>query len=83
MKSFFTDRQWQWVFDRYQEGYTLVDLASFLGVHRHSVRRGLKRIGKKPGIREELPPLAARRREFLALYRTPEEVKGSERSHAI
>ena len=75
MKSFFTDTQWQWVADRYREGYPMGDLASFLGIHRNSVRRGLIRMGAMPEDRRDLPPLRPRRAEFIRLNR----MRGAER----
>ena len=69
MKSFFSDVQWQWVAERYREGYPIGDLALFLGIHRNSVRRGLIRMGAMPEARRELPSLRPRRAEFLRLTR--------------
>ena len=57
MRSNFSTSQWAWVKDRYREGYTIGSLASFLGVHRETVRRGLVRMGAKPRNRRILRPL--------------------------
>lgn len=51
------------------------DLASFLGIHRNSVRRGLIRLGAMPEDRRDLPPLRPRRAEFIRLNR----MRGAER----
>ena len=79
MTSHFTRIQWQWVADRYREGYTLTDLGEFLGIHRNSVRLGLVRMGFRPEVRGELPPLPPRRSEFLRLTR----IRGAERDAAM
>ena len=42
-KSILTAAQWRWVGDRWLEGYTMSELAYFLGLHRETVRRGLVR----------------------------------------
>ncbi len=67
MRSFFTTRQWQWIGERFREGYSLETLAVFLGVHRETVRRGLIRIGIKPRNKQVLSSLARRKQDFLLL----------------
>ena len=69
MKSFFSDRQWAWIAERRQEGYSIKDLADFLGIHRNNVLRGLIRHGYLPEQRSALPPLAERKGEFVGLNR--------------
>ena len=63
----FTDAQWQWVVDRYHEGYPQSDLAKFLGLWRNTLFRNLQRLGAIPYGRDELEPLESRRAEFNAL----------------
>lgn len=58
--------QWLWVADRVKEGYTMTDLARFLGVHRNTVRAALIRLGVRPPKRTHLRPLAYRYKEFRA-----------------
>lgn len=65
MRSFFTYKQWKWLKARYDEGYTMTALADFLGINRRSIRVAFIRLGFLPSTRQDLPPLAARRREFL------------------
>lgn len=81
MQSFFTDLQWDWVADRLQDGYTINEVADFLGVHRNSIRRGLIRRGIKPLDREDLPPLKLRRAEFLGLTRVRVSSEGCGERH--
>ena len=69
MKSFFSDEQWKWTAERYREGYSMEDLAKFMGIQRNSVRRGLIRHGFLPELRSNLPPLKDRRAEFIQLNR--------------
>lgn len=66
MNSFFTRDQWQWLADRYREGYPIQELSAFLGVHRETVRRGLIRQGVRTGP-GGLPPLNDRKQEFYGL----------------
>ena len=65
MRSFFTYEQWQWIKERYDEGYSMTALAEFLGINRRSIRVAFVRLGFYPGLRSDLPPLAGRRKEFL------------------
>ena len=63
----YTEAQWQWVADRFREGYTQKDLGKFLGVNRYTVQRHLMQMGVIPYARDELDPLESRRQEFLDL----------------
>lgn len=63
-KSILTAAQWRWVGDRWLEGYTMIELADFLGVHRETVRRGLARLGIRPYEKSELIPLSEREAEY-------------------
>ena len=67
MESFFTEKQWRWAKERYDEGYSMKSLAEFLGITRHSVRSAFLRLGFFPETKAALPPLAERRQEFLSL----------------
>jgi hypothetical protein len=62
--SIYTDAQWQWVADRYTEGYTKMALAKFLQVDYSTLWHHLCRMGVE---RDELPPLSDRMKEFNAL----------------
>ena len=63
-KSVLTTAQWRWVGDRWLEGYTMSELADFLGLHRETVRRGLVRLGIRPYEKSELTPLSEREAEY-------------------
>lgn len=65
--SFFTPEQWQWVAERYREGYTQKMLGEFLGVNRYTVARHLQSMGVIPYARDELDPLNERKAEFIQL----------------
>lgn len=65
--SVLTDAQWAWVADRWREGYTMDQLADFVGLGREAVRRGLIRHGARPIGKESLPPLEERQEEFMKL----------------
>ena len=67
MRSFFTYRQWRWVKERYDEGYSMEALSEFLGINRRSIRTAFVRLGFYPGIKADLPPLSKRQQEFLEL----------------
>ena len=67
MESFFTDKQWRWIKERYDEGYSMKSLADFLGINRRSIRTAFLRLGLYPETKAALPPLADRRQEFLSL----------------
>lgn len=63
-KVVLTAAQWRWVGDRWLEGYTMSELADFLGLHRETVRRGLVRLGIRPCEKSELIPLSEREAEY-------------------
>ena len=63
-KGLLTAAQWRWVGDRWLEGYTMSELAYFLGLHRETVRRGLVRLGIRPCEKSELTPLSEREAEY-------------------
>ncbi len=65
--SILTDAQWAWVADRWREGYTMDQLADFVGLGREAVRRGLIRHGARPIDKESLPPLEERRQEYIQI----------------
>lgn len=66
-KRAFSDVQCRWIGERWQEGYTQTELAEFLGVTRETIRRVLLRQGLRPFFRDELPPLAERKKEYMDL----------------
>lgn len=74
MRPSLNRRQWDWVAERYQEGYSMVALASFLGVHRETVRRGLIRAGARPQNRRALPSLMRWNEAFRSLGEEPEDI---------
>ena len=63
-KGVLTAAQWRWVGDRWLEGYTMRELADFLGRTRETVRRGLIRLGLRPYGKDELTPLPKREVEY-------------------
>ena len=63
-KSILTAAQWRWVGDRWLEGYTMSELAYFLGLTRETVRRNLIRLGLRPNGKDELTPLSEREAEY-------------------
>ena len=76
MQSFFTVRQWKWVKERYDEGYSMEALSDFLGINRRSIRAAFVRLGFFPEKKADLPPLAELREEFQAL-RTEDRASAS------
>ena len=66
-KRIFTPNQDQWIGDRWEEGYTQAELASFLGVNRDTIRKVLVRLGLRPRYQFDLLPLEDRRAEYLNL----------------
>ena len=63
-KGVLTEAQWRWVGKRWLEGYTIGELAYFLGLHRETVRRNLIRLGLRPYGKDELTPLRERETEY-------------------
>lgn len=63
--SIFTSEQWEWVARKYLEGYTIMSLSRFLGVHRATVCRHLQEMGVMPYALSDLPELD--KAEFNAL----------------
>ena len=63
-KGVLTTAQWRWVGDRWLEGYTMGELAYFLGLTRETVRRNLIRLGLRPYGKDELTPLSEREAEY-------------------
>ena len=63
-KGVFTEAQWEWVSDRRKEGYTVQQLADFLGVGVATVSIHTDGID-----RAELIPLEKRKAEFYRLAR--------------
>lgn len=61
-KSMYTDKQWEWIVERYTEGYRVTELAGFLGVHRNTVEYHLREMGRY-GRKD----LKGREKEFLRL----------------
>ena len=63
-KGVLTAAQWRWVGERWLEGYTMGELAYFLGLTRETVRRNLIRLGLRPYEKSELTPLSEREAEY-------------------
>ena len=63
-KGVLTKAQWRWVGERWLEGYTMRELAYFLGLNRETVRRGIVRLGLRPHGKAELTPLSEREAEY-------------------
>lgn len=60
--SIYNQAQWEWVADRYNEGYPISEIAQALHVHRNTVVYHLK--SKK--IWDKRPPLSERMNEFYS-----------------
>ena len=71
-KGVLTAAQWRWVGDRWLEGYTMSELAYFLGLHPPPVRRGLVRLGIRPYEKSELTPLSEREAEYKNIKEEPD-----------
>ena len=65
--NFFTEKQWEWVAERYREGYTQKMLAEFLGINRYTIQRHFQKMGVIPYALDELDPLSERKKEFIEL----------------
>ena len=66
-KRAFSAAECRWIGERWQEGYSQVELAEFLGVTRETIRRVLLCQGLRPFFRDELLPLEERKAEYMAL----------------
>ncbi len=71
-RNLYTKKQWNWVADRRKEGYTLKELADFLGTNQSWVSIHTRR-------KDILSPLEQRKSEFYALpdERHLDEMAGS------
>lgn len=65
--QFFTEKKWEWVAERYREGYTQKMLAEFLGINRYTIQRHFQKMGVIPYALDELDPLSERKKEFIEL----------------
>lgn len=61
VKSRYTDAQWEWVVERFREGYTISELAWFLELSKSAVQIHVC------GARWEKEPLESFREEFCAI----------------
>lgn len=64
-KEIYSKEQWDWIAERYIEGYHLKELAKFLGIHHntllnHFLKMNVSRIPKRF-------PLSERKSEFMSL----------------
>ena len=66
-EDLYTEAQWQWIEQKYREGYFMSQLAEFLGIGRNALRRVFQRRGIRPVSHDEMTPLSEFRREFYAL----------------
>lgn len=53
----YSAKQWNWIAQKYREGYTIETLACFMGISRDTVTRKLQKMGVKPFSQSELDPL--------------------------
>ena len=60
-----TREQWQWLLERYAEGYTLAEIGDWLGLHPRTVSRRWEALGLRSS--DLHVPLKERRKEFDAL----------------
>lgn len=63
--SLYSERQWAWLIEKYREGYSLQEIADFIGFSRS----GLVKKFEKRGItlRGQLSPLREQKQEFNEL----------------
>lgn len=66
MKAY-TKEQWQWLWQRYCEGYSMRELGSLTQLHPESLRRRFQALGYLPRNRKDLTPIWKRYGEFLRL----------------
>lgn len=66
-ESLYTEKQWQWIEQKYRQGYYISQLAEFLGIGRETLRRIFQRRGVRPVRHDEMTPLSDFRKEFNAL----------------
>lgn len=66
-ESLYTEKQWQWVEQKYRQRYYISQLAEFLGIGRETLRRIFQRRGVRPVSHDEMTPLSDFRKEFNAL----------------
>ena len=64
----YTTKQWEWIADRYHEGYSLQALADWLDLNRNTVRMKLDSMGCRTGRQDMREELDRRKKEFMALY---------------
>lgn len=62
-----SDAQWQWCLERYNEGYSIAQIAKLCYVSKATVRRKLDAMGARLDRHLLLDPLEERRAEFEAL----------------
>lgn len=66
----YTNKQWEWLADRYREGYSVREIRRFLELSRCSVSHKLTRMVKQEERQKntQLVPLWMRKEEFYAVY---------------
>lgn len=62
-----TREQWQWLLDRYAEGYPLTEIADWIGLHPRTVTRRWDLMGLRHFSAETRQPLRERRKEYEVL----------------
>lgn len=62
-RGLYTEDQWRWIADRYREGYTIYELADFVGVSYSTVAEHMRALGVLRGCYEK-QPLRERAGEF-------------------
>lgn len=65
--SMYSRRQWQFVHTLYSSGYTLGELADWLGVHRETIRRAFHQYELCTPVHSEKEPLDKYREHFNKL----------------